>query len=59
MKYHLVCWDQICQALDCAGLCIRSMRNVSKEMLGKWLWRLGMKFQGLWRHIVVEKYEPG
>lgn len=38
------------------GLGIRSLRNVNKAMVGKWLWHLGMDSQGLSHRIFVEKY---
>lgn len=36
---------------------IYSYINVNKPLLGKWLWRLGTSWTGLWRRLIVDKYK--
>lgn len=36
-KYHLVRWDHVCTLIANGGLGFRSISDVNKAMLGKWL----------------------
>ena len=42
-KFHLMNWSQVCQPLQSSGLGIRNLRLFNRALLGKWLWRFGMK----------------
>ena len=35
----------MCKPLTQGGLCIRSIEKVNKVLLGKWLWRVGIRFR--------------
>lgn len=39
-------WDRVRKSVAKGGLGIRSIRDVDKALLGKWLWRLGMSSSG-------------
>ena len=56
-KFHLVKWEVVCEPIVHVGLGIRSIENVNKSLIGKWLWRLGNSIQGLCRQIIVDKYK--
>ena len=42
-KFHLVNWNQVCQPLSSGGLGFRNLRVFNRALLGKWLWRYGMR----------------
>ena len=56
-QYHLVKWDSVCKPFAQGGLGIRSIEKVNKALLGKWLWRVGDPKQGLWKRILICKYD--
>lgn len=33
-----------------------SIEKANKDLLGKWLWRVGEPSQGLWRQLLLRKY---
>lgn len=46
-RYHLVDCKSICRPLGCGGLSIRSIRDHSRVMLAKWLWRFDMEKESM------------
>ena len=38
------------------GLGIRKLTTFNKALLGKWLWRFGIKENRLWRRVVALKF---
>ena len=55
-KLHLVNWAKVCKPMQLRGLGIRCLRSFNSALLGKWLWRYGMKTDALWRRIIEAKY---
>ncbi len=55
-KFHLMDWNVVCSLIHEGGLGIKQLSYFNQELLGKWLWRFRMKWEQLWRSIVVAKY---
>ena len=55
-KLHLVGWDKVCAHSKNGGLGVRKLTTFNKALLGKWLWRFGIKETRLWRRIVALKF---
>lgn len=55
-KFHLVNWAIVCDPLPSGGLAIRILRHFNEALLGKWLWRLGLERDALWRRVKEVKY---
>ena len=55
-KFHLVYRSSICSSKLEGGLDIKFIRGMNEALLGKWLWRLGDKSEGLWKKILMAKY---
>lgn len=47
---------EVCQPISSGGLGIRSIRTLTRALLGKWLLRLGDNSQGLWHRLILAKY---
>ncbi len=52
----LVNWDIVCSPINHGGLGVRKIAVFSKALLGKWLWRFGLKESRLWRRLIASKY---
>ena len=55
-KVHLVVWDKVCAPKVNGSLGIRKLTTLNKALLGKWLWRFGVKETRLWRRVVALKF---
>ena len=55
-RNHLVGWDKVCAPLENGGLGVRKITTLNKALLGKWLWRFGVKETRLWRRVVALKF---
>ena len=55
-KIHLVKWAIVCAPISSGGLGIRKIRLFNIALLGKWLWRFGIKNDALWRQVIELKY---
>ena len=56
VKFPLVNWKTVCQALYCGGLGVKNHVVLNQALLGKWLWCFMMKHDSLWKQVVVTKY---
>jgi len=50
-------WKKVCEAREDADLGIIYLRTFNLALLSKWVWRLGSDKGGLWKKIIVSKYE--
>lgn len=55
-KFHLVDWSKACLPFDQGGLRTRSLGEVNRALLAKWLWRYGAELDALWRKVIHAKY---
>ena len=55
-KTHLLGWDKVCLPIAKVGLGIRKLTTFNKALLGKWLWRFGIKENKLWRRVGALKF---
>ena len=55
-KTHLVGWDKVHSPMENGGLGIRKLTTFNTALLGKWLWRFGVKETRLWRRVVASKF---
>ena len=55
-KTHLLSWDKVRLPIANGGLGIRKLTTFNKALLGKWLWRFGIKENRLWRRVVALKF---
>ena len=53
---HLLDWSKIDKSKREGGLGIRPLKLVDESLLGKWLWWLGDGQNGLWKEVVMVKY---
>ncbi|GAU49886.1 hypothetical protein TSUD_408250 [Trifolium subterraneum] len=56
-KIAWVSWGNVCKPKNEGGLGIRDLRYVNLALLGKWRWRLLDEGQGIWRYIILARYE--
>jgi hypothetical protein len=56
VKFPLVNWKTVCQALYCGGLGVKNHTVLNQALLGKWLWCFMMEHDSLWKQVVVTKY---
>jgi len=56
-KIAWVRWEHICRTKEDGGLGVKDLDKFNIALLGKWKWRLGKEEPGLWKDIVLSKYE--
>jgi len=56
-KIAWVRWEHICRTKEDSGLGVKDLDKFNIALLGKWKWRLGKEELGLWKDIVLSKYE--
>jgi len=54
--FHLVKWKSLTVAKRQGGLGIRNLKNQSKALKMKWLWRYSQESQNLWSKVIKAKY---
>jgi len=55
--YHLVKWKTVITEKRVGGLGIKNMKNQSKALRMKWLWKYSNDNQNLWGSVIKAKYE--
>lgn len=55
-RFHLLEWSKVCKLKKEGGLGFRPLKLMNGALLGKWLWKLGDEFDGLWKKILNAKY---
>ena len=55
-RIHLLNWSKICKSKKEGSLGIRPLKLVNEALLGKRLYRLGDYQNGLWKDVVMVKY---
>lgn len=55
-KYHLVKWSDLKKLLRNRGLGLRSLNNLNKALLGKWIWRYWNESDSLWKKVINCKW---
>ena len=52
-QYHLVRWEEVCQAKDLGGLGVLRIVLFNRALLEKWLWRFAVERNRLWRRVAA------
>jgi len=55
-KVAWVSWRKVCEPREAGGIGILNLRLFNAALLGKWIWRLETKKDGLWKEILESKY---
>ena len=50
-------WSKVCTPKNSRVLGVRNMLQINQSLLGKWLWRLAMERDTLWRKLVDIEYD--
>jgi len=56
MKILWVKWDDICLSKESGGLEVRSMREFSLALLGKWCWMMVVNKSSLWDKVLGARW---
>ena len=49
-------WSMVCSPPSAGGLGLRKLVDFNRALLGKWLWRYGLKREAWLRVVVEAKY---
>ena len=55
-KVHLINWEVVCAQKEKGGLGLRKIILLKKVLLGKWVWRLAIEKDNLWKKVLLVKY---
>ena len=55
-KVHLINWEVACAQKEKGGLGLRKIILLKKVLLGKWVWRLAIEKDNLWKKVLLVKY---
>ena len=53
---HLINWEEVCAQKEKGGLGLRKIILLKKVLLVKWVWRLAIEKDNLWKKVLLVKY---
>jgi len=50
-------WEKVCESREGGELGVVNIKFFNLALLDKWIWRLGSNEGGMWKEVLVSKYE--